>query len=66
MELKKVIDQRRNYLVKELISYGYFKALVGNQLYELSLVGLEFIHVQEKSQFGKQMNIGELRSSRAY
>ncbi|MGN8233211.1 Fur-regulated basic protein FbpA [Priestia flexa] len=57
--LAKVVRQRQNYLINELVRYGYFKTSTGRQLYELSLTELEQIHIQVKSKFGKQLGNGE-------
>jgi len=57
--LAKAVWQRQNYLINELVRYGYFKASNGRQLYELSLTELEQVHIQVKSNFGKQLGRGE-------
>lgn len=57
--LAKAVRQRQDYLINELMRYGYFKASTGRQLYELSLTELEQVHVQVKSTFGKQLQEGE-------
>jgi Fur-regulated basic protein A len=57
--LAKVVRQRQNYLINELVRYGYFKTSNGRQLYELSLTELEQVHIQVKSNFGKQLGNGE-------
>jgi len=57
--LAKAVRQRQNYLINELVRYGYFKASNGRQLYKLSLTELEQVHVKVKSTFGKQLKEGE-------
>jgi len=57
--LAKAVRQRQNYLINELVRYGYFKASNGRQLYELSLTELEQVHIQVKSTFGKHLKEGE-------
>ncbi|MED4135747.1 Fur-regulated basic protein FbpA [Priestia megaterium] len=57
--LAKAVRQRQNYLINELVRYGYFKASNGRQLYELSLTELEQVHIQVKSTFGKHLQEGE-------
>ncbi|MEH7131567.1 Fur-regulated basic protein FbpA [Priestia megaterium] len=57
--LAKAVRQRQDYLINELLQYGYFEASNGRQLYELSLTELEQVHIQVKSTFGKQLKEGE-------
>ncbi|PEE43865.1 Fur-regulated basic protein FbpA [Priestia megaterium] len=57
--LAKYVRQRQDYLINELMRYGYFKSSNGRQLYELSLTELEQVHIQVKSRFGKQLGKGE-------
>jgi len=57
--LAKAVRQRQNYLINELVRYGYFKSSNGRQLYELSLTELEQVHIQVKSNFSKQLGSGE-------
>ncbi|WBL16419.1 Fur-regulated basic protein FbpA [Sutcliffiella sp. NC1] len=53
--LRQKRQERRDYLVNELMRYGYFKTPVGKQLYELNLSELEQIHINVKCRFGKEM-----------
>ncbi|MBE2973050.1 Fur-regulated basic protein FbpA [Priestia megaterium] len=57
--LGKAVWQRQDFLINELMRYGYFKTSNGRQLYELNLSELEAIHIQVKSIFGKQLEKGE-------
>ncbi|CAG9620857.1 Fur-regulated basic protein FbpA [Sutcliffiella rhizosphaerae] len=55
-QLSRAVEQRKDYLKAELMKYGYFNTSDGKQLYELNLSELEQIHINVKSQFGKEMS----------
>jgi hypothetical protein len=57
--LNKAVENRRRYLIDQLMKYGYFKTPEGKQLYELTYTELERIHIDVKCEFGKQMSFNE-------
>ena len=50
----KTVEDRRRYLIKELMRHGYFKE--EKKTDELTLSELESIHIQLKCGIGKQMS----------
>lgn len=50
--LKKSIEQQKDFYKSELLEMGYFKTPEGKQLYELSLPELESIYSKEKAKHG--------------
>ncbi|KSU88928.1 hypothetical protein A2U94_07625 [Bacillus sp. VT 712] len=57
--LNLAVQKRRDFLINELVKFGYFKTTEGKQLYELTLSELEHIHITVKCKFGKQMQEDE-------
>ena len=55
-KLSRAVEQRKDLLKNELFRYGYFKTPDNKQLYELTLSELEQIHINVKSQFGKEIS----------
>ncbi|MDG0768218.1 Fur-regulated basic protein FbpA [Bacillus halotolerans] len=52
-------DERRNYVMNELIKYGQYESEDGQQLYELPLPELERLHINVKCKFGREMSFEE-------
>lgn len=50
------IQERRDFLIDELIKYGVYEGLNNRQLYELRLSELEQMHIEVKWEFGRQMD----------
>ncbi|MFC0271102.1 Fur-regulated basic protein FbpA [Metabacillus herbersteinensis] len=55
-QLRKRVEDRKKYLINELIKYGYTKTPDKKQLYELTPSELEQIHINVKCQFGKELS----------
>jgi hypothetical protein len=52
-QLRQAVEQRKDYLKRELMDHGYFKTPEGKQLYELNLSELELIHIHLKCDMGR-------------
>ncbi|XAK57510.1 Fur-regulated basic protein FbpA [Bacillus inaquosorum] len=52
-------DERRNYVMNELIKYGQYESEDGRELDELSLSDLEWLHINVKCKFGREMSFEE-------
>ncbi|MEW5069684.1 Fur-regulated basic protein FbpA [Bacillus subtilis] len=52
-------DERRNYVMNELIKYGQYESEDGRELDELSLPDLERLHINVKCKFGREMSSEE-------
>jgi hypothetical protein len=58
-QLRRAVEDRKEFLKSELMKYGYFKTPDGKQLYELTLTELEQIHINVKCQFGREISQDE-------
>ncbi|GEK27435.1 hypothetical protein BSU04nite_38240 [Bacillus spizizenii] len=54
-----VTDERRDYVMNELIKYGQYESEDGRELDELSLPDLEWLHINVKCKFGREMSFEE-------
>ncbi|MGW6365489.1 Fur-regulated basic protein FbpA [Bacillus subtilis] len=52
-------DERRNYVMNELIKYGQYESEDGRELDELTLPDLEWLHIIVKCKFGREMSFEE-------
>ncbi|AUS12405.1 Fur-regulated basic protein FbpA [Bacillus subtilis] len=50
---------RRDYVMNELIKYGQYESEDGRELDELSLPDLEWLHINVKCKFGREMSFEE-------
>ncbi|MED4461831.1 Fur-regulated basic protein FbpA [Metabacillus fastidiosus] len=55
-QLREAVEQRKDFLINELLRYGYFDTADGRQLYEHTLTELELIHINVKCQFGREIS----------
>lgn len=56
-QLRKAVEERRNFIIRRLIAAGYNKMTDGRQFYELTLSDLErlYIHVSCKKARSKAL-----------
>lgn len=52
-------DERRDYVMNELIKYGQYESEDGRELDELPLPDLEWLHINVKCKFGREMSFEE-------
>ncbi len=52
-------NERRDYVMNELIKYGQYESEDGRELDELSLPDLEWLHINVKCRFGREMSFEE-------
>ncbi|MCY8284928.1 Fur-regulated basic protein FbpA [Bacillus inaquosorum] len=57
--MKTAIDERQEFLTNELIKYGQYESEDGRELYELPLPDLEWLHINVKCKFGREMSFEE-------
>lgn len=53
----KVAEERRQYLIEQLLEMDWECTSDGKQLFEMSLPELEQIHINEKCRIGREMSI---------
>ncbi|HHY74062.1 MAG TPA: Fur-regulated basic protein FbpA [Bacillus bacterium] len=54
---KNAVEQRRQYLIEQLLDMDYECTSDGKQLFEMSLPELEQIHINEKCRIGREMSL---------
>ncbi|EKN67853.1 Fur-regulated basic protein FbpA [Schinkia azotoformans] len=54
---KKVAEQRKHFLIEQLLKMDWECTSDGKQLFEMSLPELEQIHINEKCRIGREMSI---------
>ncbi|WP_078379133.1 Fur-regulated basic protein FbpA [Sutcliffiella halmapala] len=59
--LRQKREERKKYLIDQLMKYGYFKTNKGKQLYELNLSDLERIHIRVKCEIGRELTREEYK-----